>query len=47
MGYRDEFRAGQESAKIKGYPEALGRAALTGAAIVIAVEAPAPIWAKC
>ena len=42
----DEFRAGQESAKIASPGDALLRAVLVGAAAAVAAFSPVPIWAK-
>jgi hypothetical protein len=42
----DEFRAGQNDAKLKSHGDAVFRAFLTAIAIVVAWFSPVPIWAK-
>jgi hypothetical protein len=43
---QDEFRVGQESAKITSHGDAVLRAFLTVGAIAVAWLSPVPIWGK-
>jgi len=44
--WADEFREGQDSAKLKSGGDAILRALMAGIAIVAAWFAPFPMWAK-